>query len=736
MFRFQPVQVGGCFLGFGLEAEPDEDSIGSVLRRITQRLIGDRHQPTSVLACALRDQLLGPESERSHGTGRGEGHLVAALEREGRQRRPEPRARIVACRNDRAAERPHRSCPLQQLLRRQAGESHRDEPEVREGGVSPADVRRVLEAGPEAAGGSFFGERGPGIRDRHEAVACGAHRLLEAGLEVPVEAHRLQRRSGLAGNDKERGSEVDLALDPADGLRVGAVQNEQSGPALPRAERTASHLRGQAAAAHSEQDDRARSFISHLGGEVDEIRGSLGEELDGVEPAKPSADLSGGLRLPGAPDGRIPSVDPSSELSALQRGQRRLDGAVGACEVEPNDRERFRECFAHPVNDRDHELVEGLDELLNAFVLELPRHAIEVDARSRELLHDPLGFVEVESDRVLHPAVVGESLDRGIRHRVHGVGADQRLHVADIVVQRVLRARRRPQHPLHSRPRAGERLPPVARRDPQEPLVCQLGVRHGGLSEQTLRPRLLVRPRGDSHPEEEIRQGVDPAEEETGHRRHVVDRPAFPEAAFQALDVGQRDRLVAVDGEQQGDVHADAAVDALFDRGYAGGGPRNLDEDVGTVHPGVQPTGFLDGGVRVMREVGGDLEAHVAIDALGAVPYRPQHVARVLNVPDDQLLVDVPHRASLGRELRDLVVVVVPLGDRLVEDRRVGRHAPQSVIPDASLKLAGADHPARQVVQPVALAVAQQLVKWVHFSQFFSMASTLSSRRWNRSSAS
>ena len=65
-------------------------------------------------------------------------------------------------------------------------------------------------------------------------------------------------------------------------------------------------------------------------------------------------------------------------------------------------------------------------------------------------------------------------------------------------------------------------------------------------------------------------------------------------------------------------------------------------------------------------------------------------------------------RARLG----ELLVVGVAGRDRLLEDRRVRRDAHDGVVAHHALELATVDEVAREVVDPDALAVLGELLKW------------------------
>ena len=109
--------------------------------------------------------------------------------------------------------------------------------------------------------------------------------------------------------------------------------------------------------------------------------------------------------------------------------------------------------------------------------------------------------------------------------------------------------------------------------------------------------------------------------------------------------------------------------------GRALGGRRDLDEQVLPVDLGPQLLGGGEGRVGVVGEVGRDLDRDAAVDAVGGVEDRLEHVAGVAYVGRGQRedrLVDV---GALGGELAHLVVVPLTVGERRGEDRRVGGDA-------------------------------------------------------------
>jgi hypothetical protein len=87
----------------------------------------------------------------------------------------------------------------------------------------------------------------------------------------------------------------------------------------------------------------------------------------------------------------------------------------------------------------------------------------------------------------------------------------------------------------------------------------------------------------------------------------------------------------------------------------------------------------LQRGLRVIRQVGLDLDGYEAIGPVRRVVHRPQHVGRIANIADRDFLVDVA-AVSARFDLAPDELVVLAAGDRLAEDGRVAGQAPDSVL--------------------------------------------------------
>ena len=171
---------------------------------------------------------------------------------------------------------------------------------------------------------------------------------------------------------------------------------------------------------------------------------------------------------------------------------------------------------------------------------------------------------------------------------------------------------------------------------------------------------------------------------------------------------------MALEREDQRDVDGDAGGDRLLDRGQALVRGGDLDQQVRAVDQAVQALGLVDRGLGVVREVRVDLERDPAVLAVAVVPDAAEHVAGGADVVAREREEDLL-RLGLGgaRTSLDLVVVGVALGDRALEDRRVGGHADDAVVDQAG-EVAVVDEGARQVVDPDALALLGELLQRGH----------------------
>ena len=273
-------------------------------------------------------------------------------------------------------------------------------------------------------------------------------------------------------------------------------------------------------------------------------------------------------------------------------------------------------------------------------------------------------------------AVVVDGLDELARHRVDRVGPDELLDVDRVLVIRVLDAGRRPQAALLGRALGLQRLP---LRRGEDLLVVAVG--ELGVGDRELALELVV---AADRVEALVGLGVHARDEEGGDGRELAARVAAAvDEALDAADVGLHDLAVALEREDQRDVDRDAGGDRVLDRLQALDRGRDLDEEVGAVDELVQADRLGLGLLGVVREVRVDLERDPAVLAVALVPDGAQDVAGVADVVLGELPEDLLGIVVGGAQLTDLVVVRVALGDRALEDRRVGRHAHDALLDEA-----------------------------------------------------
>ena len=180
-----------------------------------------------------------------------------------------------------------------------------------------------------------------------------------------------------------------------------------------------------------------------------------------------------------------------------------------------------------------------------------------------------------------------------------------------------------------------------------------------------------------------------------------------------AADVGLGDLAVALEREDQRHVDRDAGGDRLLDRRQARQRRGDLDEEVRAVDERVQALGLGDRGVACRGRGSGRPRARPSRRARSR-PHRPSGRGGCRRPPGCRRR-RAARKISFGSRLRlehlaQLLVVGVALGDRALEDGRVGRDAVDALV-DERLELAVLDEAAREEVDPDALAVGGELLQ-------------------------
>ena len=164
--------------------------------------------------------------------------------------------------------------------------------------------------------------------------------------------------------------------------------------------------------------------------------------------------------------------------------------------------------------------------------------------------YDLVGVSAVGGQEIPHYPVVGERLQRVVRHGVDGERGGQRVHVQHVRGRGVLDRGRGPQQPLRPGPLVGQ--PQPAGRVQQRP-VRPVGLPGHGDAQAVA--QFTGHPAGH--------RGVPAGHEQRGDRGHGRIAAGL-DPALHAPQVGLGRGLVLPGREQQGHVHRDRGADALL----------------------------------------------------------------------------------------------------------------------------------------------------------------------------
>src|SRR2546430_12261949 len=121
--------------------------------------------------------------------------------------------------------------------------------------------------------------------------------------------------------------------------------------------------------------------------------------------------------------------------------------------------------------------------------------------------------------------------------------------------------------------------------------------------------------------ENAVDKSVDAADEEAGHTGDSRNIAAGSSELLQPGDVCLGDVFIGLLREQQRDIYIDAFADQLLNRRNSGRSRRNFDHHVLARNPLPQPSRFLECACRVVRQGGGNFQAHVPITLLCSREY-------------------------------------------------------------------------------------------------------------------
>ena len=342
--------------------------------------------------------------------------------------------------------------------------------------------------------------------------------------------------------------------------------------------------------------------------------------------------------------------------------------------------------FLDPRQQPVHRLLELLDPVGE----ELVGHLFEADPGLGQGVQ--IARRVVLRGRARHRAVVGEREQGRERHRIHGVRADQPVHVHRVGVVRVLGPGRGPQRALHGGAAVTQSVPSAPREDLLEAPVGRARVgqsRPTGQIAVTKLFQLAIHSRVHAR-DEEARDGVD------------VQFQALALPALERLQVGLGHLLVRPEREQQRDVDVDALVQSLLDRPDALVRPGDLDHHIRPIDALPERADLLECALGIVRQLRRHFQRHKPVPPVRAAVHLGQDVGRELNVADRDPLVDRHRVEVLVRERAQILVVVGRAEDRLLEDRRVRRHPAQRLHRDHTGQLTALDHRPSDLIEPDA----------------------------------
>ena len=322
----------------------------------------------------------------------------------------------------------------------------------------------------------------------------------------------------------------------------------------------------------------------------------------------------------------------------------------------------------------------------------------------------------------------------GLAKRLHGfirqgidrVGTNQLIHIHGLRIGGILGAGAGPQQALGLGTPLGQTLPALAGDDVLIGGIGRLGIGNGCGAEQLLDvgalSRVLGRAEGCVQPL--VNEGVEPADKKAGHTADLVEVSVLGAQLLQAGNIGAGNRLIHLDCEQQGDVDIGAFADQLSDGRNTSLGGRDFDHDILTVNRRPQPPRLFDRPVRIVRQMGRNLKADIAVSPVRLVVDWRQDIGGHLNILDGQPFINVFARADpLFDQGPQGLVVIGALGQGLLENRRVGGDSTHPVVLDQGVQLARGNQAASNIVIPDALAEVVDLSQRVfHASPLFSRA--------------
>ncbi len=425
-----------------IQVEMDKDAIVPVHLRPGERLTLHGQDTNTLLARALRDELLQPEAVRADARREHERELVAARPGCLAEDSAEPYTRILGGRDIRTARANHLRGRVEHLLQVHPDERGGNEPEVRERGVAAAYVRAILPHAPEASARSFLSQLSAWVRYSDEVLAHLVVANCSTCLlpEVSVQRVRLNSRAGLARHDKERLRQIYLLLHALNRLAVCGVEHAQLRVAGLGAVGMAEHVRSEARSPHAKHHRIGVALVPDVPRKALQFGALRLHLLDDGQPAEPVRDLLLYLRVV-LPEAWVELPEAGAEVLLLELTEALVHRTLQVAELRGLALCHLGHQHLYLLLDDLPQALKRLGERCHSFGLQRVCYVLYGDAEVFELLHHDVRLVNILIYRALHPSVVAESVNGGGRHSVDGVWPDQGVNVQYVRVGRILRAR-------------------------------------------------------------------------------------------------------------------------------------------------------------------------------------------------------------------------------------------------------------------------------------------------------
>ena len=210
----------------GTQVEVDEEPIVGVPVGRGGRLVGHGHDALVVLTRGLGDELLDPNREGLQGWGGEVGDLVTPGQRQLAQRGAQSQRRVLGLRF-RPGGVGERRGAIEQGREVHPDERSRHQTKVRQGRIAATNVRLSLENAAKATLVGQTDQRCAGVGDGDEIARRINAQAAEPAPEIAVVRERLEGGPGLARDDEQRGGQINLGSEAANGRGVRTVEDAQ-----------------------------------------------------------------------------------------------------------------------------------------------------------------------------------------------------------------------------------------------------------------------------------------------------------------------------------------------------------------------------------------------------------------------------------------------------------------------------------------------------------------------------